>query len=187
MCFSIFSVLLFVSIIEDQYKPLEGFSNFLEYKKRLETKNIRMATLRYLVLYRLGRQMAAQRGFPQPDWGSQAWAWPCSQLHFSTKGLSANLSKDLEGKTEALRRTSVTLSPTPPSPFNMKLQQREFPEDHIMQACSTHCAQWAGGTSRKEIVLWKSQPKNRILPRKLIILPAYVPQVEGEGSKPSLA
>ena len=40
MCVSIFSVLLFVGIIDDQYKPFEGFSNFLEYRKGLEAKNM---------------------------------------------------------------------------------------------------------------------------------------------------
>lgn len=40
MCFSIFSVLLFVGIIDDQYKPLEGFSNFLEYGKGLEIETM---------------------------------------------------------------------------------------------------------------------------------------------------
>jgi hypothetical protein len=40
VCFRIFSVLLLVGIIEDQGKPFEGFSNFLEYNKGLETKNM---------------------------------------------------------------------------------------------------------------------------------------------------
>lgn len=66
-------------------------------------------------------------GFPQPDWGSGPRPVPAANCIQHKGALSQpqlwEAAKTWKGKLrEALRKTSVTLSPTPPGPSNMRLQ-----------------------------------------------------------------
>lgn len=140
-----------------------------------------MATLRCQVPHCLSRQMATLRAFLSLT-GAPALGLSLQATAFSTKGLSANLSF---GKQQKLGRenwerrwgrhqlpSALLLQALPTWGYSTAVEigvfNWDFPKDHIVQACSSHCAQWAGWTGKMETESWKPQPKSRMLPRKPI-------------------